>query len=113
MVPFYHVPDVAKPYFPSLPPHLLTITGTHVPVSFVPEQLCPPYLSTYYYTLHVSAYYYVPYTCPRTTCDRLSAASRSCDDAGSAAALRLYGGADKEGAARAALGVEVPGGGSW
>jgi hypothetical protein len=75
-----------------------------------------PYLSTYYYTLHVSAYYYVPYTCPRTTCDRLSAASRSSDDAGSAAALRLYGGADKEGAALplwAGLGVEVPGGSSW
>ena len=41
MVPFFHVPAVAKPCFPSLPPHLLTITGTHVPVSFVPEQLCP------------------------------------------------------------------------
>ena len=65
-----------------------------------------PYLSAYYYTLHVSACYYIPYTCPRTASDRLSAAGRSSAAASSAAALRLYGGADKEGAARAGIEVE-------
>ena len=70
-----------------------------------------PYLSTYYYTLHVSAYYYVPYTCPRTTCDRLSAASRS--SGASAAAFLLYGGADLREAARTGKEVEVPAAVGW